>query len=109
MSIALFLVVGIATLSPMPEQQDLPGSDKLHHLIGFAALAFPLSWVYPRHAWLIFAAATVYGGLIEVIQPQVGRYAEFSDGLADLAGAAMGAGFGRWLGLRRFAYLSRAA
>ena len=35
-------------------------------------------------------AVTAYGGLIELIQPYVNRYGEFSDFLADAAGAALG-------------------
>jgi len=40
---------------------------------------------------LAIAACTVLGGLIEIIQPLVGRNRELADFLVDLAGAAVGA------------------
>lgn len=98
---ALVLLIGFTTLMPLPQMQAAPGSDKLHHFIAFAVLALPLSWAYPRYVIWVFIAAVVYGGLIEVIQPHVGRSAEPLDALADGAGALTGALIGRYLGLWR--------
>ncbi len=96
---ALVLLIGFATLTPLPQGQAAPGSDKLYHFIAFAVLVLPLGWAYPRYVFAIVIAAAIYGGLIEVIQPHFGRGAELLDALAGGAGALAGALIGRSLGL----------
>lgn len=91
------MVIAVLTLAPV-SGQDVPGSDKLHHVIGFAALAFPLSFVRPRLALWVALCVSAYGGLIELIQPYFGREAEWADFLADILGAALGAGAGALAG-----------
>lgn len=94
LTIALAIVVGIATLTPSQTMPSAPGSDKLHHFVAFAVLAFPMSYARPRIAIWVVMAATAYGGAIEVIQPSVGRYGDVSDAAANAAGAACGAVLG---------------
>ena len=74
--------------------------------VAFAALALPLAWRYP-HRWVAVAvAALAYGGLIEIVQPHVGRGREFADLVADGVGAFSGA----WRAARlRLAWRNRAA
>lgn len=93
---ALVLAVLLAaTLSPpMNLEGNLPGNDKLHHFLGFAALTFPLCARNPRAAFWLVPVAVVLGGAIELIQPLVGRTAEWGDFVADGAGALAGAGLG---------------
>lgn len=95
----LAVVIAVLTLGPAP-QSGVPGSDKLHHLLAFAVLAFPLPAARPRLAPWVLLAIIGYGGLIELIQPYVGRQAEWADLAADAAGgaigAAAGAAFGMW-------------
>lgn len=98
-TLAVAALIGFLTLTPI-QNPGVPGTDKSHHLIAFAALALPLSFARPRLAPWIALAATAYGGVIEFIQPLVGRTGEVIDLMADAAGAAIGgaAGVGfRWL------------
>lgn len=96
-SIALAVVVGVATLTPVSSLPDeVPGSDKLHHFLAFAALAFPMIAARPANALWVLPVVIAYGGAIELIQPYFGRHAEWADIIADAAGALTG-GFAGWL------------
>jgi len=98
-TLALAALIGFLTLTPI-QNPGVPGTDKSHHLIGFAALALPLSFSRPRLAPWVVLAAIAYGGAIEIIQPYVGRSGEVLDLAADAIGAVLGgaAGVGlRWL------------
>lgn len=97
--LTLILAVAIAALTLLPHPPGppgVPGMDKLVHLLAFAALAAPLAWRYPRHWAVVALAALAYGGMIEIVQPHLGRSAEWADGLAD----ALGAFGGAWLAAR---------
>ncbi len=90
----LFLIVSYAALSPGSQAPSLGVSDKLDHLLAFAALgvAFVLSM---KAGALRSAAATVgllgYGVLIEILQTQVpGRHADAMDVAVDAIGIAAG-------------------
>lgn len=96
----LAAVIAALTLGPVPET-GAPGSDKAHHLMAFAALAFPLPAVRPRLAPWVVLGVICYGGFIELIQPSLGRQAELGDLAADAAGAVLGAAAGVALGLWR--------
>lgn len=93
MTVVLGAVIAVLTLAPI-SSSDVPGSDKLHHVLGFAALAFPLPFVRPRLALSVALGVIAYGGMIELIQPYFGRTAEWADFLADIVGAALGAALG---------------
>lgn len=99
-TLGIAAVIGALTLSPVPSL-GAPGSDKLHHVLAFAALAIPLPVVRPRLAPWIFLGVVTYGGLIELIQPNVGRHAEWADLFADAGGALLGASVGAAIGLLR--------
>lgn len=92
-TLALAAVIAYLTLAPIHET-GVPGSDKSHHFIAFAALAFPLSLSRPRLAPWVALLAAAYGGTIELIQPLVGRDKEFLDFVADVTGAVLGGGIG---------------
>lgn len=98
-TLALAAAIAFVTLTPISDT-GVPGSDKSHHFIAFAALAFLLSLSRPRlMPWVVILAAA-YGGTIELIQPLVWRDREFLDFVADALGAAFGGGIGvtlRWL------------
>lgn len=96
-TLAVAALIGFATLTPI-QNPGVPGTDKSHHLIAFAALALPLSFSRPPLAPWIVLAATLYGGVIELIQPFVGRSAEVLDLMADATGAVIGGavGVGFW-------------
>ncbi|PQO24613.1 VanZ family protein [Rhodobacteraceae bacterium WD3A24] len=98
----LAAVIALLTLSPSNAPPGASGLDKVAHFVAFGALAFPLAAARPRLFWPVVLGATAYGGLIEVIQPLVGRGAEWGDLAADAAGALAGAAAaGRWTRSRR--------
>ena len=100
-TISLSLTVGIAsiiaalTLLPINlPPESVAGTDKMHHLIAFAALTFPCALIYRRAVRWIVPSALLFGILIELIQPQVGRMGEIADFYADALGAMLGLGLG---------------
>ena len=104
LTVLLALIIAGLTLTPMPPPgpPGMPGIDKVAHLLAFAALAAPLAWRYPGHWWIVVMGALAYGGLIEIVQPHVGRSRELADLLADGTGAFVGAWVSAWIrGLRR--------
>ncbi len=84
-----------ASLLPQPPRIDRPGSDKVAHLAAYGMLAFAgfaaANRRGARAALLVIALCTAYGGLIELIQPLVGRSRELVDLAADFGGASLGA------------------
>jgi len=98
-TIVLGIVIALLTLAPVTSE-SVPGSDKLHHALAFAALAFPLPFARPRLAIPVALGVIAYGGVIELVQPAFGREAEWADFMADILGAilgaALGARAGRW-------------
>jgi VanZ family protein len=83
------LALCITTLSPGMPAVGPPNSDKWQHFAGFALLALPLGYARPRWGWQIIFGVLAFGAMIEVIQPFVGRGAEWADLAADVAGAAV--------------------
>lgn len=106
---AVLIAAGIlyGTLTPDPPGPSLSGNmDKVAHFTGFFTLVFVSVVTAPaRWRWMLpFAIA--FGGLIELMQPQFGRQADWYDFWANNAGAASGAILGVLLGrplLRRLA------
>ncbi|MCP4187737.1 MAG: VanZ family protein [Gammaproteobacteria bacterium] len=89
-SAAILLAITTISLWPLDNLPSVPGSDKTHHLIAYAALVFPTALRKPRRwVWLI-AFFVIYSGLIELVQPYVNRYGEWLDMLANTAGIACG-------------------
>lgn len=94
LALSLFLAVPIAafTLTPIPPGPPmLVGLDKVYHFLAFAVLVFPVIVTDTRRwAWVV-PLAIVYGGLIELVQPYVGRSAEWLDFGANVSGVLAGA------------------
>ncbi|WP_139188598.1 VanZ family protein [Aliiruegeria lutimaris] len=88
------LMIAVATLAPAGTLPSVPGTDKYHHPLAFAALTFPTAFLRPRLLFWVFPIAVAYGGLIEVLQPHFGRQREFADVTADAIGALMGVAIG---------------
>ncbi len=91
-TLLLAAVLCVLTLSPPGPAVGPPSPDKLYHFIGFGLLALPLCLAYPRRGWAVIAGVIMFGAAIEVIQPFVGRGAEWADLLADALGAGSVAG-----------------
>ena len=91
----LTLAICVGTLIPLTEKIHVPGSDKWHHFVAFAALAYPLT-AANRLYWIptvIFGLCL--GASIEIIQPYVSRFGDIKDFQAD----AIGLFFGVLLGM----------
>ena len=88
----LFTLVAITFLSlwPLDHLPPVPGSDKTHHVIAYAALMLPAALRKPRHWILIGVLFVAYSGVIELLQPYVNRYGEWMDMLANTAGIVCG-------------------
>ena len=99
LDIPLTLIVGltltVAMLWPLDAPPPAPeGSDKLVHLIAFAALAFPLARTGRLGLLSVFIGASAFGGAIELIQPMFNRSADVNDWIADTVGVTIGIGCG---------------
>ena len=97
---ALLCLIAITVLSFTGDPPDpVAGSDKADHLLAYAVLSLfvTLGFSHARSrpiAWIALALACVaYGGLVELVQPSFGRFAEWKDLLADAIGSILGAGF----------------
>ena len=85
------LTLTVAMLWPLESPSPAPdGSDKVVHLIAFAALSFPLARTGRIGLTPVFVGATAFGGLIELIQPSFNRSADVSDWVADILGVVLG-------------------
>ena len=86
----LLVCIRALSLHPLNTLSEVPGSDKTHHFVAYAALAFPTALRKPRRWPLIIFGFALYGGLIEMIQPHVNRYGEWVDLLANACGLLLG-------------------
>ncbi|WP_394418473.1 VanZ family protein [Sulfitobacter sp. 1A13191] len=91
LTFGLSVCIAVVTLIPSKAAPEVPGGDKVHHVLAFMALTLPSAAFYPKALLRVVLAAAFYAGLIEVIQPFVGRSGEPADFLADLLGIAIGA------------------
>jgi len=90
LSVLVILVITNFSLSPLGSLPEAPGSDKTHHFIAYAALAFPTALRKPKRGNVIMTGFSLYSGLIELIQPHVNRYGEWMDFLANISGLFIG-------------------
>jgi VanZ family protein len=91
-SFTLFTLTAITVLSlwPLENLPTVPGTDKTHHLIAYAALMFPVALRKPS-GWIVIGLLFVaYSGVIELLQPFVNRYGEWMDLAANSAGVVGG-------------------
>ena len=90
-TLAVTLILTIAMLWPLESPPPTPnGSDKVVHLIAFAALSFPLARTGRIGLLPVFVGASAFGGLIELIQPTFNRSADMNDWVADIMGVVLG-------------------
>ena len=91
-AITLFTLTVIILLSlyPLESLPSVPGSDKTHHFIAYAALMLPTALRKHKH-WKSFGLFFIaYSGMIELLQPYVNRYGEWMDLAANTAGILFG-------------------
>ena len=89
------LTLTVAMLWPLDTPPPAPdGSDKVVHLIAFAALSFPLARTGRFGLLPVFLGASAFGGMIELIQPSFNRSAELLDWISDTLGVVFGIGCG---------------
>ncbi len=95
LTLGLCATIAVLTLMPQaPKPQNWPVPDKIYHAVAFAGLILPTTLLRPDRLLWTALVAVLYGGLIEVIQSQVGRSPELADVMADAIGVAFGAGAG---------------
>lgn len=98
-TLLLAMIIVFLTLTPVTAPNIIgSASDKLYHVIAFAALTFPMALLYPPRAKTVLICAIVLGAAIEIIQPMVGRTASLLDFVADLIGVLLGTFAGRIFG-----------
>jgi VanZ family protein len=91
LTLTVLLIITVLSLLPLAElPPNVPGSDKLHHFIAYAALMFPITLGKPKHLWFIALLLVGYSGGIELLQPYVNRYGEWFDLAANSGGLFMG-------------------
>lgn len=93
-TVAVFIAV--LTLFPVTAPEiTVAQSDKLYHIIAFGALTFPSALLHLPLSRVVLIFAILFGALIEVVQPHVGRTGSWEDFLADVLGALFGWVFAR--------------
>lgn len=91
--IMAFLGVIFVSLRPLPPGMDIPGGDKLAHLLTYMVLAITFPWVLTRKQTLVlFVFLVLTGGILEGLQSvmALGRSGELADCLANGAGVLLG-------------------
>ena len=102
--LTVLLLVSITTLSLWPAAYlpDVPGTDKSHHFIAYAALMFPTALKQPKYIMVIAIGFIAFSGAIELIQPYMNRYGEWLDLAANTVGLICG-----WLIAKTILYFSQ--
>ncbi len=103
LSLTLLLLTAITTLSLWPVSQlpNVPGTDKTHHFIAYAALILPTALRKPKYYLVLVLLFIAFSGAIELIQPYVNRYGEWLDMAANTLGLVCG-----WLLAKTLLYVS---
>ena len=90
LTITLLISIALLSLWPAAQLPSVPGSDKTHHFIGYAALILPVALRQPKYFLIIVIGFLAFSGAIELIQPYVNRYGEWLDMLANTIGLICG-------------------
>jgi VanZ family protein len=94
MSMAYAMLVLVAILSLIPAPQDMPGNDKVLHLVTYAGLSlvFTVLLIGRHNVWAIVVLLIAFGAAIEGLQGLTGyRMAEAEDLAANSLGVLIGA------------------
>jgi len=91
LTLAIALGIAWGTLTPPGDAgSPLPLTDKQIHALAFCLLVLPGALLRPGAIVWLAPCALGFGAAIELIQPAVGRSAEWGDLLADAIGIAAG-------------------
>lgn len=90
LSAAILLAITCLSLWPLESLPQAPGTDKTHHVIAYAALAFPAALAKPTQWQWLMLGFFGYSGAIELMQPWVNRYGELWDLFANGCGLLVG-------------------
>ena len=86
LTLLMTAILTVAMLWPQGHPPPAPdSSDKLAHLLAFAALSFPLSRTGRFGLVPVFFGASAFGGMIELIQPNFNRNTDINDWIADIS------------------------
>lgn len=91
---AYAMLILVAALSLLPAPQEMPGNDKILHLVTYAglSLSFTVLLIRAKYLWVVIVSLIVFGGVIEGLQGLTGyRMAEAADMLANSLGVLLGA------------------
>lgn len=90
LTVLVLVAITILSLWPLAFLPPVPGSDKTHHFISYAALMLPVAIKRPKYWLWIGVFFIAYSGAIELVQPYVNRYGEWLDLLANVGGVVCG-------------------
>ncbi|MFL0797539.1 MAG: hypothetical protein K6L73_08615 [Cellvibrionaceae bacterium] len=90
LTVALLSAIALLTLWPSERMPTVPGGDRLHHLIAYAALVFPVAFCRPRYWRCLVLLFVAWGGVLELLQPYFNRHNEWQDFLANILGVVFG-------------------
>lgn len=79
-------VITLLSLNPISNLPSVPGGDKMHHIIAYAILMFPVALKKPKHWPFIALLFLCLSGAIELLQPLVGRHNDWLDISANWTG-----------------------
>ena len=92
-TVTVTFIITVVMLWPASQYPSLQEpSDKLIHIIAFAALVFPLACTGRFGLLPILIGSCTFGGVIEILQSSFGRNAELKDWVADITGVVCGIG-----------------
>lgn len=94
------------TMAIVPQAVEVPGSDKVLHMLAFFVITSLGCGGYPRFSRVkLMLALAAFGGAIELVQmiPAIHRDAEWGDWLADIVAILAALAGARWFGRRRIA------
>jgi len=83
-------VITLLSLKPMVDLPSVPGGDKMHHIIAYALLMFPVALKKPKYWLLIGFLFFCLSGLIELLQPFFFRRGDWLDMSVNFFGIMLG-------------------
>ena len=101
----LFVTIAGLMLVSVPQLPSASSHDKLYHGVAFMALTFPICCFRPSGSVIILSLAALFGAMIEILQPLVGRHGDIMDVWADVLGICLGWGLAQ--GYRRLSFGAR--